>query len=73
VIPLHPRMPSGCEFAGTLGEMTFWEIVELHPLAGSEFRDAATTVEAKLLTLRRAGSRLFARYQLPTGQAPGDG
>ena len=34
---------------------------------------AATTVEAKLLTLRRAGSHLFARYQLPTGQAPGDG
>jgi hypothetical protein len=24
----------------------------------------ATTVEAKLLTLRRAGSHLFARYQL---------
>jgi hypothetical protein len=40
VIPLHPRMPSGCEFEGTLGEMTFREIVELHPLAGSEFRDA---------------------------------
>ncbi len=33
----------------------------------------ATTVEAKLLTLRRAGSHLFARYQLRTGQAPGDG
>jgi riboflavin biosynthesis pyrimidine reductase len=26
----------------------------------------ATTVEAKLLSLRRAGSHLFARYQLPT-------
>ena len=33
----------------------------------------ATTVEAQLLTLRRAGSHLFARYQLPTGQALGDG
>jgi riboflavin biosynthesis pyrimidine reductase len=33
----------------------------------------ATTVEAKLLTLRRAGSHLFARYQLPSAQAPGDG
>jgi riboflavin biosynthesis pyrimidine reductase len=32
----------------------------------------ATTVETKLLTLRRAGSHLFARYQLPTGQSPGD-
>jgi len=32
----------------------------------------ATTVETRLLTLRRAGSHLFARYQLPTGQAPGD-
>jgi hypothetical protein len=33
-------MPSGYEFEGTLGEMTFREIVELHPLPGSEFRDA---------------------------------
>jgi riboflavin biosynthesis pyrimidine reductase len=33
----------------------------------------ATTVEGKLLTLRRAGSHLFARYQLPSAQAPGDG
>jgi len=33
----------------------------------------ATTVEARLLTLRRAGSHLFARYQLPTGQSPDDG
>jgi riboflavin biosynthesis pyrimidine reductase len=28
----------------------------------------ATTVEAKLLTLRRAGSHLFARYQFPPGR-----
>ena len=33
-------MPSGYKFEGTLGEMTFREIVELHPLPGSEFRDA---------------------------------
>jgi hypothetical protein len=33
-------MPSGCEFEGTLGEMTFREIVELHPLPGSNLRDA---------------------------------
>lgn len=39
-IPLHPAYASDCEFAGTLGEMTFREIVELHPLPGSEFRDA---------------------------------
>jgi riboflavin biosynthesis pyrimidine reductase len=32
----------------------------------------AKTVETELLTLRRAGSHLFARYQLRTGQAPGD-
>lgn len=32
-----------------------------------------TTVEAKLLSLRRAGSHLFARYQLPSAQAPGAG
>jgi riboflavin biosynthesis pyrimidine reductase len=30
----------------------------------------ATTVEAKLLTLRRAGSHLFARYQFPPGRRP---
>jgi riboflavin biosynthesis pyrimidine reductase len=30
----------------------------------------ATTIEAKLLTLRRVGSHLFARYQLPRLQAP---
>jgi riboflavin biosynthesis pyrimidine reductase len=33
----------------------------------------ATTVEAKLLTLRRAGSHLFTRYQLPSQQTPGEG
>jgi hypothetical protein len=33
-------MPSGYEFEGMLGEMTFREIVELHPLPGSDLRDA---------------------------------
>jgi hypothetical protein len=33
-------MPSGYEFEGTLGEMTLREIVELHPLPGSDLRDA---------------------------------
>lgn len=33
----------------------------------------ATTVEAKLLTLRRARSHLFARYQVPRPETPGDG
>ena len=32
----------------------------------------ATIVEGKLLTLRRAGSHLFARYQLPRPEAPCD-
>ena len=34
-IPLHLAYASDCEFAGTLGEMTFREIVELHLLPGS--------------------------------------
>jgi hypothetical protein len=33
-------MPSGYEFEGTLGEMTFREIVELHPPPGSDYRKA---------------------------------
>ena len=33
-------MHSDCEFAGTLGKMTFREIVKLHPLPGSDFREA---------------------------------
>jgi riboflavin biosynthesis pyrimidine reductase len=36
-----------------------------------EFLPAAT-VEGKLLTLRRAGSHLFARYQLSGPETPGD-
>jgi riboflavin biosynthesis pyrimidine reductase len=32
----------------------------------------ATTVDCKLLTLRRTGSHLFARYQLPRPQTPCD-
>jgi hypothetical protein len=39
-IPAHPRMPSECKFAGALGWMTFREIVEPHPLPGSDFREA---------------------------------
>jgi hypothetical protein len=37
---LHLAYASDCEFAGTLGEMTFREIVELHPLPGSDLRNA---------------------------------
>src|SRR5918996_1929813 len=39
-IPLHPAQPPNCEFAGTLEEMTFRAIVQLHPLPGSDFREA---------------------------------
>src|SRR5713101_5785740 len=39
-IPLHPRVPSDYEFDGTLGDMTFREIVELHPLPASDVREA---------------------------------
>jgi hypothetical protein len=35
---LHPAYASDCEPAGTLVEMTFLEIVELHPPPGSDFR-----------------------------------
>jgi len=37
---LHPSYASDCEFAGTLGEMTFREIVEQHPLPASAYRNA---------------------------------
>src|SRR5919106_60674 len=39
-IPSHPTYAFGLRVRGTLGEMTFREIVELHPLPGSNLRDA---------------------------------
>jgi hypothetical protein len=37
---MHPAYASDCEVVGTLGEMTFREIVALHPLPGNDFREA---------------------------------
>jgi hypothetical protein len=49
-----------------LSETAFAALVE-----HAEFLPA-TTVEGKLLTLRRARSHLFARYQLPRPETPYD-